>query len=522
MTPPKSKSVPNIDQGRIAIFCRDESSLNVLRSQFTDFWAIPYEINPASQADFLANLVYDLMPSEKIVKNCPTLVLPTVGETFDNWLRHREAQATVERNIEVRLLIDEKTEITVRPQRFYRYHGDRVFPIPDLGPTTLLMQLGGSTIFLLSIDAIGEIEEILKDGLHPHLSGLLRIYARTALSYSLIPAKLRDSFLRATGKIHEKTIDYRSNCSLDAFRFLLLMCLKVISRDPIPTKPFWKDGKRYACCVTHDIETLEGLRRAKRMQEAEKRYGVRSAWNIPSDRFELCERTIRELAQWGEIGAHGTVHDGKLAALEEDKMLERMRRCKAKLERIADTQVLGFRAPLLQGDERIVRTARKAGFRYDSSCPTWEPASTTSAGAHGVRTIFPIILNGIVEIPVTLPQDHQMIRVLDRTPEQCVGIWIEIKNLIRALGGLCTILTHPDYDFGQPTGISLYEQLLKELANDSECWVALPHEIAEWWVNRHERCSPKTTAENARRSRSHVQGSSKGSVQDSEKHLRND
>src|SRR5438309_8573732 len=154
-----------------------------------------------------------------------------------------------------------------------------------------------------------------------------------------------------------------------------------------------------------------------------------------------------KLKNSGEIGAHDTKHDGRLAFLNINEKTRRLKECKDRLEHLTGRQVRGFRAPLLQHSQQLTESASRAGFDYDSSCPSWEILSPTSLRAHGVGTIFPFESNGILEIPVSLPQDHQLIRIAGQRPSAAVDLLLRLSSWIRGLAGPCVLLVHPDYEF---------------------------------------------------------------------------
>ena len=52
-------------------------------------------------------------------------------------------------------------------------------------------------------------------------------------------------------------------------------------------------------------------------------------------------------------------------------------------------------------------------------------------------------MEGIMELPITLPQDHQMLHVLGLNLQQTIETWKTMVATIKDLGALCLILTHP-------------------------------------------------------------------------------
>jgi peptidoglycan/xylan/chitin deacetylase (PgdA/CDA1 family) len=243
------------------------------------------------------------------------------------------------------------------------------------------------------------------------------------------------------------------------------------------SKRAWKK-KKYVCTVTHDIETKNGLQRARRLKKLEERYGVPSAWYIPSKHYILDAEMVRELANHGEIGAHDTKHDGKLVYLPKDRLIKRFVEAKKTLAEIAGQNVVGFRAPLLQHNLTIIQALTDAGYVYDTSIPTWEPNHPCTMKPHGIGTVFPFRLGGLVEVPVTLTQDHQLLTFFGMSPRQVAAEWWDMTHLIRSLGGLATFLVHPDYELGD-SGSVVYEEILSNISTDNEAWIALPSEVAE-------------------------------------------
>ncbi len=215
----------------------------------------------------------------------------------------------------------------------------------------------------------------------------------------------------------------------------------------------------------------------------EEKYDLPSAWYVPTKHYKLNTEAVRQLANHGEIGAHDTMHDGKLARLPRQKLVERLREAKRTLERVVDCPVRGFRAPLLQHNGEIVRALGKAGYTYDTSVPSWEPKHPSFMKPYGIGTANPMRVDSIIEIPVTLPQDHQMLQVLGMTPKQTVEAWIELKGVVRDIGGICTILMHPSYEMAHPKNLSTYEDLINNLTIGDDAWLTVPSEIAHRYAD---------------------------------------
>jgi len=104
--------------------------------------------------------------------------------------------------------------------------------------------------------------------------------------------------------------------------------------------------------------------------------------------------------------------------------------------------------------------------------------------AHGVGTIFPFEINGILEIPVSLPQDHQLIRIAGQRPSAAVDLLLRLSSWIRGLAGPCVLLVHPDYEFGILEHQAEYRRLLEGFSKDPECEIMTLGELSSWWKLR--------------------------------------
>jgi hypothetical protein len=258
------------------------------------------------------------------------------------------------------------------------------------------------------------------------------------------------------------------------------------SEGPVPRIGFWERGKEYVASVTHDTESRKGLEEgAPNLLDVETKLGIRSTWNLPSDRYAVSTPVLRDLAKVGDIGAHDTRHDGRLILVSLEAKTQRATQSKRKLELTGNTTVLGFRSPLLQHSRELLTAVEKAGYEFDSSVPSWEPLSPTSQKPHGMGTVFPLQIDGIIEIPVTLPQDHQFLRIMGLSPRETVNELLHLSAWIRMIGGACIILVHPDYEFGQPEYQTEYARLLEEFRKDPQCKIMTMKEIARWWKMRN-------------------------------------
>jgi peptidoglycan/xylan/chitin deacetylase (PgdA/CDA1 family) len=368
----------------------------------------------------------------------------------------------------IRVSVDGNSVLEITPKIF---HFDSKFDKKAFGNVTSSSnELEGG---LSSIDVVSEYCGKINKTLNAKQSRSFHALTEIPIPYNIIPGGLRKQLLRK--RSDKKSVNLNDKLSIDALRLILVEAVERVAKRSL-RKKLW-DGKKYSVLLTHDVETRKGLAKARLMKKLEERCDLPSAWFIPSKCYKLEPQIIQDLANHGEIGSHDTRHDGKLAALPEQKMVKRIIEAKLALEKITRKPVKGFRAPLLQHNANLIAALRESNYVYDSSIPTWEPNHPSTMKPHGIETVFPLTINGLTEIPITLPQDHQLLYVLGLKPDEVVKEWLKATALIKSLGGLCTFLVHPDYALADGK-MEAYEELLNVLASDKDASIVLPIEVA--------------------------------------------
>lgn len=145
----------------------------------------------------------------------------------------------------------------------------------------------------------------------------------------------------------------------------------------------------------------------------------------------------------------------------------------------------GGRLPLA-GNPSQSRLDARAGALYDSSFPDTDPFEPQAGGC---CSIHPFFLGDLVELPITLVQDHTLWEILC---EETIDLWTRKSDWIIANGGLINLITHPDY-LDTPARLRMYEEFLEYLGHQERGWFALPREVAAWWREQHgSRAAPET------------------------------
>jgi hypothetical protein len=170
------------------------------------------------------------------------------------------------------------------------------------------------------------------------------------------------------------------------------------------------------------------------------------------------------------VGLHGIAHDGLL--FKDRATFE------ANLPKIhhylREWGASGFRAP---ATHRRTDWMPELGCLYDTSFPDSDPFEPQPGGC---CSIFPFLIEDLVELPITLLQDHTLFEILR---ERSVRLWIEKSDWIIENHGLVNLLVHPDYLLTQDR-LDLYDEFLGYLARQAGGWHALPREVAQFWKER--------------------------------------
>ncbi len=464
----------------IVLAGNDDHDLSIL-SEYAEFWKVPYKLR--SQIDGKP-ILFTSSPWREIdtQDSRPVIISPTRIEGAREIARHFGLDVTFKETL-VRLPIAQGVSVSLQT-RLYRFSGPNIEPVLKDEKNTIINKIRRSNVHILSVDLVSEYQ-LMYGRMDENPNWRFRLLTRMPFSYRLIPSSIRNRFFKAKRSV--TTFREELLGPIEFLRSLFLASLAIASQDPIPIIGFWRRGKSYALAVSHDVETQLGLEDgAGRLIEVEKELGIRSTWNLPTNRYPLSAQLVIALAENGEVGGHDTKHDGRLFFASITEKLDRVQRCRERLEFLSRRPVQGFRAPLLQHSRELVETLGKAGYEYDSSMPSWEPLSPTSLKPHGIGAVFPFLISGLVEIPVSMPQDHQLIRVGGLGVAEAVDQLLEVSRWIKGTRGACVLLVHPDYEFGQEEGRKEYLRLLRSFRSDPACDIMTLGEMARWWIYRQE------------------------------------
>jgi hypothetical protein len=259
---------------------------------------------------------------------------------------------------------------------------------------------------------------------------------------------------------------------LDLFMEAVKGAVSGADQSPLYAIAPWPAGTRFAFCISHDVEGDAGLRRAPALLEVEQRVGVVSSWNLVPERYPIDWGIVNDLRFAGsEIGIHGLKHDGKLFQ-SKHTFSRRLR----KIEEYARAWgAVGFRSPSCL---RNAEWMKLMSFEYDLSFPDTDPYEPQPGGC---CSVWPYFLGNMVELPLTMPQDHTLYEILGHTD---LGLWDRKADWIESVGGLVLINVHPDY-METELRLQQYESFLRRMTQRAAMFHALPKDVARWWRDRH-------------------------------------
>jgi hypothetical protein len=261
--------------------------------------------------------------------------------------------------------------------------------------------------------------------------------------------------------------------ALNDFYALLFGLVGEMAPEPVPWLTPWPKGFDWALVLTHDVETVVGYRRLPQVCDLERSLGYRSSWNFVPMGYAVSDDEVSTLLEAGfEVGVHGLHHDGRLFE-SHATLAERLPAIRRHADRWG---AAGFRSP---ATHRVWKWMPELDFDYDSSYPDTDPFEPYAGGC---CSWLPYFNDGLIELPITLPQDHTLFRILGHTDE---SLWVEKIDHLKRAGGMALLLTHPDYMIDQPL-MRAYTRVLELFADDSTVWRALPRQVSAWWRRRFE------------------------------------
>lgn len=428
-------------------------------------WDIAFAKPNDNDADVTIFYREELSPAQN------PLIIPSESNCFSRYAKHAGLKLQQNNMNRVSVKATKSLKLGIVP---YDLCGKKPSPPTLTNDITETDFLAKDNLLVLKLDLIKEYKSIMRGILNPEQSTFHKFISKIPIPYGIAPKSLRNWVMKA-GK-DQTNLNFFNSLPMDALRFILINSIEKLTGRSINRKPLF--AGKYVCILTHDVESAQGLKRALKLKKIEEKYDVRSAWYLPSNRYRIDTEAALELANNGEVGAHDTKHDGKLAGIPKSKLVARFTEARRTLSEITKQTIKGFRAPILQHNASILEALVDSGYFYDTSTPTWEPKHPYTMKPHGVGTVFPLTIQGLTEIPLTITQDHQMFNVLGLNKDETLKIWEEMLAGIREIGGVAVFLVHPDYELADGE-MAVYEELVNSVKSDSRAKVTTPSVACE-------------------------------------------
>ena len=201
-----------------------------------------------------------------------------------------------------------------------------------------------------------------------------------------------------------------------------------------------------------------------------------------------------------EFAIHGFVHNdySTLSRHEQGEQLQKA------IDIFNDLGVNaeGFRGPYLGWNEDTLAVLKNAGIAYDSDetfirdmidegmFPSrYRSAYHKVLGMYKPKNareyiVMPHIVNGLVRIPVSLPDDEMLVDRLNISDSEIGEVWKYMLDESYERGELFTLQLHPERIRICARAL---ETVLAESRNRNPCiWIAQLRKIADWWKERSE------------------------------------
>ena len=273
-------------------------------------------------------------------------------------------------------------------------------------------------------------------------------------------------------------------------------------------KSKYPNGKKFAVCLTHDIDAISLPRKIKlksglktvlsfiikkwdpwwnfnEIIDLEKKYNAKSSFYFlatkkgPNRGYEIkkLKKEIISIDKQGwEIGLHGGYYSYN--------NLKELKKEKNKLEKILNKKIIGFRSHYLRFKiPETWKLLKKAGFKYDTSFGYVETAGFKNGMCHpfnpyNLKTNKQI---DILEIPLIIMDGH-LFRYMKLDNKQA---WKTVKYLINQAekyNGVITILWHNTHFTEQK--IKIYKKIL-EYCHKKNAWLTSGAQIYKFWKNNN-------------------------------------
>jgi hypothetical protein len=206
----------------------------------------------------------------------------------------------------------------------------------------------------------------------------------------------------------------------------------------------------------------------------------------------------RAIADRGmELAIHGLRHNDHMA---EDELTQTREIAQAvEVFERHGLHPTGFRAPYLRGDDATRAAVKAAGLGYQSDdaivfrVPNVDDEAVRADAYQRALTMYdahdadkvacrPSLVDGLVQIPVCVPDDEMLVDRLHLTDHACGIAWCAILETTHEQGDLFTMQVHPERFIRSARAVMAVLQRAADLPGG--VWAARLEEITAWWRAR--------------------------------------
>jgi hypothetical protein len=314
------------------------------------------------------------------------------------------------------------------------------------------------------------------------------LFSRLPFDYRLVPGPIRTAGLAMVDRLHAADVAaafprWPREPRLDDLRASLWAgaAERVGLRLEVPAYP---GGNRGAVVLTHDIDSRADAAGIADLRTLERRFGLTSAVGfIPEVSWP--DRAVVEglVADGCEVYCHDVRHNGKLPYQTGAAMRAAFGRFFESND-YARSLVRGFRSGQLLMTAELL-SALGEFFDFDLSLPDTERGGPYGSVA-GCATVYPFLVDGLLEIPLTMPQDFYLANVERYDSAAMLRLWRDKLEVVLSRGGVAVVNTHPIWtNPGRPSVWAAYEGLLEAVAG-AGAWVTTPSSLREWLMTRRD------------------------------------
>ncbi|MCZ6485560.1 MAG: polysaccharide deacetylase family protein [Acidobacteria bacterium] len=296
------------------------------------------------------------------------------------------------------------------------------------------------------------------------------VSSRLPVSYQMVPARLRSLIALVMGRWKRRRPErwatfprWPLDLSVD---FLSDLC----GSEPSP----FRSGPT-PVLLSHDLDSPEGLKNVvRKFLELEEKVGARSSSYIVPCGWPIDYGLLDELKDRGhEVGIHGYDHANRTAFCDPDQQRERLEGASELIQRY---DIIGYRSPSLLRTPSLLKSLREF-YRYDTSIPT--SGGLFPVPNNGCSSARPFQIEGIVEIPISLPRDGSL-KALGYSPDESLQFWIRCGEAISRSGGVVVLLTHCEARFsGNAPALDAYRRFLDYVSGSDRYLWSTPGEVLE-------------------------------------------